>query len=89
MDTEEKFIESSFVKIRKGTSTQTEESLSVPTGYGNFFDVDEVAGEWDLEEGSVVELGHYSNSAGAVTDGTHGSHARPIKKVATMLGKTS
>ena len=37
-----KFIESSFVKIRKGTSTETEESLSVPTGYGNFFDVDEV-----------------------------------------------
>ena len=79
-----KFIESSFVKIRKGTSTQTEESLSVPTGYGNFFDVDEVAGEWDLEEGSVVELGHYSNQpAAAVTDDTHGTHGAPSTKVAT------
>ncbi len=80
-----RFINNSFVKVRKGTSTVTEESLTVPLGYGNFFECVEVCGQWDLEEGSVVQLGYYAGNAAAqaITDGTHGSHAAVTTVVAT------
>ena len=60
------FIQNTFVKIRKGTSTKTDEALDVGLGYGNYIDVDEVVGEWDLENGSLVELA-YNGSLGTQT----------------------
>ena len=60
------FIENTFVKIRKGTSTKIEEGLDVNLGYGNYVDVDEVVGEWDLENGSLVEIA-YNGSLGSQT----------------------
>ena len=60
------FIENTFVKIRKGTSTKIEEGLDVNLGYGNYVDVDEVVGEWDLENGSLVEIA-YNGTLGSQT----------------------
>lgn len=56
------FIQNNYVKIRKGTSTKIQEALDVSLSYGNFFDCVEVVGNWNLEQGAQVQLGHYGVS---------------------------
>tara|TARA_Y100000817_G_scaffold101669_1_gene79500 strand:+ start:2095 stop:9198 length:7104 start_codon:yes stop_codon:yes gene_type:complete len=68
------------IKIRKGTSTETKEARDVTMGYGNYFNVKEVAGTFDIENGALCNIGYYGSigsqtGAGAHTDGTFGGHA--------------
>ena len=68
------------VKIRKGTATATLEARDVTMGYGNYFNVKELAGTFDIENGGICNIGYYGSvgtqtAAGAVTDGTFGGHA--------------
>jgi len=74
------FYKNQPIKIRKGTSTETKEALDVTLGYGNFFNVKEVAGTWDLENGALCNIGYYGSvgsqtGALAHSDGTFGGHA--------------
>ena len=65
-----------YVKIRKGTSSKIQEGLDVNLGYGNYFEVKEVCGDWNMEEGSIV--GIYKGTApGAVTAATHSQTTAP------------
>lgn len=52
------FNSPTYLKIRKGIDTEIKESLDVNLSYGNYFDCNYVIGEWDLEEGSLVEIGY-------------------------------
>ena len=70
-----------YIDVPKGTDSVVEEGFTVPTSYGNYVTVNEVAGLWDIEEGSIVKLG--DTASNAVTDGTHGSHAAP----STVIGQ--
>ena len=45
-----------YVKIRKGTSSKIQEGLDVNLGYGNYFEVNEVCGDWSMEEGSIISI---------------------------------
>lgn len=74
------FFRNTPVKIRKGTSTEIKESRDVTMGYGNYFNINEVAGTFDIENGGIVNIGYYGSigsqtAAAAVTDGTYGGHA--------------
>jgi hypothetical protein len=65
-----------YVKIRKGTSSKIQEGLDINLGYGNFFEVKEVCGDWNMEEGTIVAI--YKGSAkGAVTAASHSGTAVP------------
>ena len=59
-----------YVKIRKGTSSKIQEGLDVNLGYGNYFEVKEVCGDWGMEEGTIV--GIYKGTApGAISATSH------------------
>ena len=75
------------VKIKKGTSTEIKEARDVTLGYGNYFNVKEVAGTFDIENGAICNIGYYGSvgtqtAAAAHTDGTFGGHAA----LGTVLG---
>ena len=68
------------IKIRKGTSTETKEARDVTLGYGNYFNVTEVVGTFDLENGGICNIGYFGSigsqtGAAAHSDGTFGGHA--------------
>ena len=45
-----------YVKVRKGTATETKEGLDTNLGYGNFFECNEVCGDWSMSNGDVVGI---------------------------------
>jgi len=74
------YFRNSSLKVRKGTSTEIKEARDVTLGYGNYFNTKEVCGTFDIENGALCNIGYYGSigtqtGAGAVTDGTFGSHA--------------
>tara|TARA_B110000902_G_scaffold64977_1_gene77195 strand:- start:19334 stop:26446 length:7113 start_codon:yes stop_codon:yes gene_type:complete len=76
------------IKIRKGTSTEVKEGLDVTMGYGNYFNVKEVAGVFNIEDGAICNIGYYGSvgsqtAATAVTDATFGAHAALQSTVGT------
>ena len=81
------FYKNTALKVRKGTSTETKEARDVTLGYGNYFDVKEVCGTFDIENGALCNIGYYGTigsqtGAAAVSDGTFGSHA----SLGTVIG---
>ena len=82
------FYKNTALKIRKGTSTEIKEARDVTLGYGNYFNVKEVCGTFDIENGALCNIGYYGSfgsqtGAGAVTDGTFGGHAALGTKIGT------
>ena len=74
------FYKNTPVKVRKGTSSETKEARDVTLGYGNYFNVKELCGTFDIENGAICNIGYYGSigsqtGAAAVTDGTFGGHA--------------
>ena len=65
-----------YVKIRKGTSSKIQEGLDVNLGYGNYFEVKEVCGDWSMEEGAIVSI-YKGTAPGAVTATSHSGTAAP------------
>ena len=47
------FYKNTPVKVRKGTSSETKEARDVTLGYGNYFNVKEVCGTFDIENGTM------------------------------------
>ena len=77
-----KRIESpTYTPVPKGTDSIVEEGFTVPTSYGNYVTVNEVAGTWDIEEGTLVKFGNAA--ADAVTNATYGSTSAP----STVIGQ--
>ena len=46
-----------YLKVDKGNETKTEEGFTTSTTYGNYVLVNNVAGEWDINDGGIVQLG--------------------------------
>tara|TARA_E500000331_G_scaffold350943_1_gene396747 strand:- start:2411 stop:9514 length:7104 start_codon:yes stop_codon:yes gene_type:complete len=74
------FYKNQPIKVRKGTSSEIKEARDVTLGYGNYFNVTEVVGTFDLENGAICNIGYYGSvgsqtGAAAHSDGTFGGHA--------------
>jgi len=64
-----RFFGRSHLAVDKGINKVIEENFTTSTAYGNYVVVDEVAGNWDLADGDLVEL--YDTAVGAVTATTY------------------
>lgn len=65
-----------YVKIRKGISSKIQEGLDVNLGYGNYFEVKEVCGDWGMEEGTIVSI-YKGTAPGAISNTSHSGTATP------------
>lgn len=70
-----------YIKTNKANTSITEEGFTVSTAYGNYVICEEVAGNWNIKEGDIVQFG--DTAADAVTDNTHSGHAAP----STIIGQ--
>ena len=61
----------SYIKVNKGTDTVVDEGFNIPTAYGNYVICEEVCGNWDIKDGSLIKLG--DTAINAVTAGTFGA----------------
>jgi len=75
------FLSPTFVKVEKANDTVIEEGFTTSTSYGNYILVDELAGNWNLKEGSLVKFG--DTASDAASDGTYSIHAAP----STIIGQ--
>lgn len=58
-----------YLKVRKGKDTVLQESITTSTVYGNYIRVNNMAGEWDINTGSLVDFGDAALDANMSTDG--------------------
>ena len=49
-------LQTEYVPVLKATTTETIENFSLNTTYGNYIEVDELGGSWDLSSDGVVSL---------------------------------
>ena len=75
------FLGNTHLAIDKGNRTVTDEGFTTSTAYGNYVLCEEVCGNWDLEDGDLVEL--YNTAANAITDTTFSGHGT----VGTKIGQ--
>ena len=75
------FLSPTYVKVEKGNESVVEEGFTVSTNYGNYIIVDEVAGNWDIKDGSLLKFGNTASNA--ASDNTYSNHAAP----STIIGQ--
>ena len=75
------FLSPTYVKVDKANESVVEEGFTVSTAYGNYVIVDEVAGNWDIQDGTLVKFG--DTASDAATDNTYSIHAAP----STIIGQ--
>jgi hypothetical protein len=59
-------IVTSHVTIDKGTDVNSPENISIPANYGNYVEVDELVGTWDINGQDKVEL--YNTAINAISN---------------------
>ena len=64
-----RFFAPTHLAVDKGNEKVIEEGFTTSTAYGNYVLCDEVCGNWDLEDGDLVEL--YDTARNAITAGTY------------------
>lgn len=64
-----------YVSVDKGIDTNSEEQQPISFGYGNYILVNEMAGPWDIDNGTLISL--RNANATVVTSQTYGSAAAP------------
>ena len=75
------FLSPTYVKVDKADESVVEEGFTVSTAYGNYVLVDEVAGNWNIQEGALVKFGNTASDA--ASDNTYSIHAAP----STIIGQ--
>ena len=74
------------ISIEKGIKFSSVEQQPISFGYGNYINVNELAGPWDLDNGVQISL--RSSNAQAVTNETYGSTAAPGSEIGTARVKS-
>jgi len=69
------------ITIEKGIATNSEDQQPISFGYGNYIVVNEMAGPWDIDNGTTISL--RSAAADAVTNGTYGLTSAPGSQIGT------
>ena len=71
------------VAIDKGTDVNSPENISIPANYGNYVEVDEVVGTWDINGQDKVDL--YSTAVNAISNNSFTAIAP--SSIGTKLGE--
>ncbi len=66
----------------KGNDTRTVENSITSTATGQYVTVDEMAGNWSISDGAIIQIYDGSATSGigkqAITNNTHGTTAKPV-----------
>ena len=79
-------LTTSYISVEKGIDVNSIEDQPVSFNYGNFVIVDELAGPWDVDNGTVVSL--RDSPADAITNQTYGATAAPGSQIGTARVKS-
>ena len=75
------FLSPTYVEVERANESVVEEGFTVSTTYGNYVLVDEVAGNWNIQDGALVKFGNAASNA--ASDNTYSIHAAP----STIIGQ--